>query len=297
MRSSFAEPVGTGPARDLRARFRPVLVIISPPRCGSTVLARSLWRHPRFGWYVHEPYDEAYHRGGDLQSVREAMAGAVPQPAAERDGGPGPGVIVKEMTFQAGPLLPELLHAATMPVVVTVRDPRLAVRSRMRQRAAGGAEPCFPPAETGWPALRDALAYLRRHGLPYVLVDVTELRRDPAALLPELCARLGLGFTPDMLAWPRADHIALGRLEDEQRHWYTRVLGSTGFEPPAERMPDLSEFPVRDGMRAHVEGCVALYHELLTDPCLLHAHDDRLGGGHALQRNALQRNDPRRDTR
>src|SRR5688572_11824723 len=55
-----------------RLRADPVLVILSPPRCGSTAVARSFWQHPLFRWYIHEPYDRVYHHGGDRDSIQQA---------------------------------------------------------------------------------------------------------------------------------------------------------------------------------------------------------------------------------
>jgi hypothetical protein len=253
-------------AAHLRSRFGPVLVILSPPRSGSTVVARSFWRNPRFGWYVHEPYDRVYHRDGGRDSIRRAVSDALETPEGRTA---ATGVIIKEMTFQAGPLTPELITAATLPVLVTVRDPRLATWSRMRQRAKSGQEPCFPHIETGWPDLEDALAFMRERDVPYVIVDVTELRRRPAAHLTALCERLGLPFTRDMLSWPKADDVSFGRLDGEQNRWYSRVLSSTGFQRPTEKVPRLDAFPAENGMRAHVADCLDAYQAVLDDPHLL----------------------------
>ncbi|GII79740.1 hypothetical protein Sru01_47220 [Sphaerisporangium rufum] len=261
---SPAAPLRAGSLADhLRRRYSPVLVILSPPRCGSTVVARSCWRHPLFRWYVHEPCDRLYHRGDDAGSVRAALSEALDAPDRPA-GGTGHGVVIKEMTFQARPLLAELAGAATLPVVVTVRDPRLAIRSRMRQLEKAGEDPCFPPVESGWADLGHALALMRRAGVPYVVTDVTRLSERPADHLPALCARLGIPYTPAMLSWPRVPEMSLGRLDGEQRHWYARVLSSTGFQPPDEQVPPLDAFPA--GMRAHVAGCLAAYEEIMAGP-------------------------------
>lgn len=251
-------------AEHLQSRFEPVLVIISPPRCGSTVVSRALWQHPQFRWYVHEPYDRLYHKGGGRDSVRLAIANALEK--TEPEAGSGRGVVVKEMTFQAGPLLPELIRAATLPIVVTVRDPRLAVLSRMRQRRRAGQEPSFPHAETGWADLESGLGYMREHSIPHVIVEVTELRRRPSELLPTLCERFGLTFTPQMLSWPSVPNLSLGNLDGEQKHWYARVLTSTGFQPPDEEVPPLDAIPGDSGMRDQIVDCLRVYRAALEDP-------------------------------
>lgn len=240
-------------------RFAPVLLILSPPRCGSTALARAFWQHPAFRWYVHEPYDRVYHHAGDQDTVTAAFAGALDSGRRRATG-----LVVKEMTFQAGPAIPDLIRAATVPVVLLVRDPRLAIRSRMRQRARTGQAAEFPHRESGWPDLAAALTLARGNPAGHLVVEFTQLRNRPAQLLPALCERLGLPYSPDMLSWPSRPDIALGQLGGEQREWYGPVLASTGFEGRAERIPAVDGFP--HGMRQHVRDCLHVYREALAWP-------------------------------
>ncbi len=251
-----------GLSREIRERFDPVLLIVSPPRCGSTALARAFWRHPAFRWYVHEPFDRVYHHGSDQQSVLAAMRA----PVDVGDHGAS-GLVVKEMTFQIGPYAGELAAAASLPVIVALRDPRLAVESRMRQRRRAGQEPAFPHTESGWDDLVEILDQLRARQVRHVIVETTRLRAQPAASLGALCVRLGMQYAPDMLDWPDASDLRLGQLASEQTHWYDRVLRSSGLEPPTEIVPDLAEF--LPGMRAHVAECLEVYWTLLTDPEML----------------------------
>lgn len=67
-----------------------------------------------------------------------------------------------------------------------------------------------------------------RYGPPPV-VDATDIRRAPEAVLRKLCDALGLGFDAAMLRWEP------GRRETDgiwAPHWYGAVERSTGFEPP-----------------------------------------------------------------
>ncbi|RCV49010.1 sulfotransferase-like domain-containing protein [Marinitenerispora sediminis] len=258
------------PAAGPLSRFDPVLLVLSPPRCASTVLARALWNHTLFRWYLHEPYDRGYHHGADgPDPLRAALAGRLDRQRLAHDvSGHANGLVVKEMTFQAGAHLEQLVSAATLPVVFTLREPRLAVRSRMRQRARGGAAPGFPAREAGWDDLRRAWRHVRAAGIDHVIVDMTRLSRDPASLVPLLCARLGIDFSERLLSWPAITGAPLGRLGDEQAHWYERVLASRGFEPlggdgasgagagpPAD--PDLED---------RLREWTALHHEMLAAP-------------------------------
>jgi hypothetical protein len=230
-----------GRVEEALSRFGPVAVVLSPPRCASTALAFSLWQHRVFRWYVHEPFDRAYHQSLPMESSAEALGCPL-----DRAGGGGPraageGVVVKEMTFQAGPATAELVGAATLPVVLAVRDPRLAVLSRARQLAAGGGRAAFTLAEAGWRAFGDARRLLGALGLDYVIVDTGDVRREPQRMMRALTERLGLEWDEVVLSWPRLGETRLGNLGDQQALWYERVLSSTGFEPPVEPLPSPGE--------------------------------------------------------
>src|ERR1051326_3897303 len=114
-RSAAATMTRSGWLTDyIRPRYTPALVILSPPRCGSTAAPRAFWQHPAFRGYAHEPCDSKYHRdGGDAEIVQAIEKGvditSIPGPATS-----GNGIIIKEMTFQAAGLLPELIAAATL---------------------------------------------------------------------------------------------------------------------------------------------------------------------------------------
>lgn len=76
-----------------------------------------------------------------------------------------------------------------------------------------------------------------QHGHP-VVIDSTDIRKDPETKLSQLCDAIGLPFTPRMLTWPSG-----GRPEDGvwAKHWYGAVWSSTGFasaEGPLPQVPD-----------------------------------------------------------
>ncbi|MEV6345285.1 hypothetical protein [Actinoplanes sp. NPDC051851] len=249
----------------------PILVILSPPRAASTALARAFWQHPRFRWYLHEPFDRAYHRqDGDVAPI-DWSAGRID--LGELTGtARGPGLVVKEMTFQVGDRLDELVSRATLPVVVTLREPRLSIASRIRRRVLDGEPGCFPAAETGWPDLLAALRHMTDAKIPYVVVDVARLRSCPAATVEALCGHLGLRYEPTMLTWPDASHLRLGQLGDEQRRWYAAALGSRGFVASDETPPPDDWFPVE--LREVVRNCSDAYREILSTMDVVGNGDD-----------------------
>jgi len=259
----------------LRARHDPVAVILSPPRSGSTALARSLWQHRAFRYYLHEPYDAAYHDGLAL-SPEIALDSVLDRgEIAGRDEAPGgSGIVVKEMTFQAAGRVAGMLGAATVPVILLVRDPRLAVSSRMARREKDGLPARFPAAEAGWRDLAAARQLLRDSGTRYIVVDISDVRRHPAGVLRAVCQRLGLAFDPGMLSWPSAGSLRLGNLNGRQDAWYERVLSSTGFQPPDELVPGDDYFRDRQMLDVLSE-CLRCYQDVRADPVFTSAPGHR----------------------
>ena len=262
-RALKADPMPRGfLSQDLLSDFDPVAVILSPPRCGSTVLARSLWQHRAFRWYLHEPCDRAYHLGPSPE----------PEPNIPIDRGghsspglTGTGIVIKEMTFQAGDAISDLQVATTVPAIFLIRDPRLAVLSRMRRRKLDGDIPSFPAKEAGWRDQLAAIALFREAGTPYVIVDISDIRRSPDTALRALCSRLSLPWDPAMLRWKSLPDLRLGNIGGSQDAWYVRVLGSTAWERPNERMPSPDAFR-KQGMSAVVAECLAGYRQVRADP-------------------------------
>lgn len=243
----------------LRARHGELYVLVGPPRTASTAISRILWNHPAVGWYCHEPFEPTWYEGAGLARVEELLDAA--SPVAELGGrGTGRALVVKEMTFQVGDAFPLLASLATRPVVFLIRDPRLTVASRMKVLRRSGRPEVFPLRESGWEDLARQLAYVREAGIPHVVVDSSDLRSSPETAAPALLETLGLAFTPDLLAWGPSEATGLSAVSGSDDPFYRRVLDSQGIEAPAERIPDLAEFP--EPLRAHVAECLAQYEEL-----------------------------------
>lgn len=243
----------------LRERHGEVYALIGPPRTASTAVSRILWNHPAVGWYAHEPFEPTWYERAGIERV-EALLDA-PEAVGTLGGrGRGRALVVKEMTFQVGEAFPLLAELATRPIVFLIRDPRLTVASRMKVLRRAGRPEVFPLRESGWEDLGRQLAYVRREGIPHVVVDSSDLRGSPATVVPALLEALGLAFTPDLLAWRSSEATGLSAVSGAADPFYQRVLDSQGIEAPTERLPDLAEFP--EPLRAHVAECVAQYEEL-----------------------------------
>lgn len=246
-------------AERLRERHGEVYVLVGPPRTASTAVSRILWNHAAVGWYSHEPFEPTWYERAPVERA-EALLDA-PEPVSALGGrGTGRALVVKEMTFQVGDAFPLLASLATQPVVFLIRDPRLTVASRMKVLRRSGRPEVFPTRESGWKDLARQLRYVRREGIPHTVVDSSDLRARPEAVVPALLATLGLPFSPDLLRWQSSEATGLSAVSGADDPFYQRVLDSQGIEPPAETVPDIGTFP--EPLREHVAECVAQYEEL-----------------------------------
>lgn len=241
---------------------RPGLLILAPPRTGSTALARCFWQHPDFGWYVHEPFDLVFHHGAPERHARETLA--APQRVSDSATG---GVVIKEMTFQVTvpAQLDVLLEHANLPVLIPLRDPRLAIWSRMKQLADSQQRREFSRAQAGWRPLLDAIRHLQGRGFPHVSIDMHEVREDPERGLARVCRQLGI-MEHAMGQWASTSVDAVGQLGDEQAAWYRQVLTTDQLLPETAGPPDINAFP--PSMRSIVEEAVAIYEGVTS-----HTHD------------------------
>ena len=90
-----------------------------------------------------------------------------------------------------------------------------------------------------------------------IVVDASDIRLDPAAMLQRLCAALGIAWTEKMLSWPAGGHASDGVWA---AHWYGAVHRSTGFAGPEEPLPEVTgplaelvdaAMPFYEAMAAH----------------------------------------------
>ncbi len=254
----------------VRERHGEVLVIVAPPRTASTALARILWNHPAVGFYSHEPFEPTYYRGEPASAAAELLEAPTPigelNPARageDAGGSGGTALVVKEMTFQVGNAFPLLAELATRPIVFLIRDPRLCVASRMAVLRRAGRPEVFPLRESGWADLERQLDHVRATEIPHLVIDSSDLRAEPETVVPQILARLGLPYAPELLTWESSQATGLSAVSGTDDPFYQRVLASGGIERPDETIPDLTDFPEAGGFRAHVADCLARY-EMLT---------------------------------
>lgn len=134
-----------------------------------------------------------------------------------------------------------------------IREPRRIIASYAKVR------PQFALEELGFPqqwALFQRVA--DRLGQAPPVIDSTRTLRDPERVLRELCARVGIPFSEQMLQWPAGTRASDGVWAP---HWYAAVERTTGFEPVNE-VP-LKEVLVPSGCEAMCEEAEGIYARLL----------------------------------
>lgn len=260
------------------------VALVSPPRTGSTAVARLLWQHSAITHHCHEPYEACYWGDQGEASVRTCLSNPMVVETGERvtlaDVPKGSGLLMKEMTFQlSAAQFEQLAGLTTAPVVFVMSDPRLAATSRLRIVRELYQADTFPPFESGWQSLHEQLEYCRQRDIPHVLVDSDELRADPAGVTTALIAAMGLPAIDGLASWTPRPGLQLvspevGALMSDARReddpFYRKVLGSKGIQPRGEVDWDRENAAIAAaGLTDEVEKWLRLHEEMRTDPALV----------------------------
>ncbi len=71
-----------------------------------------------------------------------------------------------------------------------------------------------------------------------LIIDSSDIRKNPEEMLKKLCNTIGLHFDPAMLSWPSGPRKADGIWA---KYWYNTVHQSTGFAAAEGPLPDVTE--------------------------------------------------------
>ncbi|WP_305787977.1 hypothetical protein [Symbioplanes lichenis] len=266
---------------DLAEVYPRRVVLVSPPRTGSTAVARLLWQHPLITHHCHEPFEACYWGAQGPESVAAILNNPMRVAVGDRvrltEVPPGSGLLIKEMSFQLSTgQFDELAGLATAPPIFVMSDPRLSTTSRLRIVRELTQASTFPPFESGWPSLAAQVARCRERDLPYVLIDSEDLRADPAGMAAALVAALGLPSRAGLEEWSPRPGLQLvapevGALMGSSRRtddpFYRKVLSSTGVQPRARVDWDREEAMIAAaGLSDEVEAWRDIHRALRADP-------------------------------
>ncbi|TXF88635.1 hypothetical protein FUA23_14255 [Neolewinella aurantiaca] len=136
-----------------------------------------------------------------------------------------------------------------MDNVLLIRDPRAILNSFSKVVEKVTAR------DIGVPQQFALFQRLQKAGKLTAVVDARLLLLNPESVLSQLCDRLGIPFTPQMLSWEPG-----ARPEDGiwAAHWYGNVHKSTGFQPWKEKTYNLSP-----ALASIAEACRPAYEEML----------------------------------
>ena len=249
----------------LQDQYSQIYLIISPPRCSSTALARVFWEQPSIRYYAHEPFEVVYYENKGLDSVLKKIHNPLDlrrikaNPTSSQNEN---SLIIKEMPYQVGAHFPLLASVVSRPIIFLIRDPRLNIRSRMEKKVQGGDAAAYPFIESGWDLLHEQVRWCRQENIPFIILDATEFRNFPTKIFSQMFARLKLPFSTSMLHWKPLKNVKIDNLNGRHHHLYQRILRSNGLIPAVEPVPDLEAFPIKNGFRDHVRHCMKIYDRL-----------------------------------
>ncbi|GMG83509.1 branched chain amino acid aminotransferase [Paralimibaculum aggregatum] len=208
------------------------IVMWSGPRNLSTAMMRSFGARADTD-VVDEPFYAAYLAitGLDHPMRAEILAAGETdwrRVAARLSEAPPPGRLryEKHMAHHMVPQI-DLGWIAGAKVAFLIRDPREVAASYAAKREA------FTLDDLGIDRQAELFAACTEMlGTAPPVVDAADIRRAPEPVLRALCAALGIGFDPAMLAWEPGPRETDGIWAP---HWYAAVNRSTGFAPPPAR--------------------------------------------------------------
>lgn len=250
---------------DISAQYDCVYLIVSPPRCGSTVLSRVFWEQPSVRYYSHEPFERMYYGNLGLDSALHDLANPIDLTRCYKPKALGGSLLVKAITFQVGAYAPRLFQIARAPVLFLIRNPEVSIRSKIRGRLEIGLPVPFPERETGWQSLADQAHLAEASQVPYFVVDFADLQNSPAKILSSICRRWGLPNASPSFAYTASPDFPLDNLGGVHMHFYQRALTSPRIEK-AEFQSEYAELPEAETLKTHIEYCQGVYEALRRSP-------------------------------
>ncbi len=92
--------------------------------------------------------------------------------------------------------------------------------------------------------LTEEVEYLKDQDKSYFIIDTTDLRAAPEEQLKEICFKLGITFSPEMIRWGQKPvDFQTEQTYEHERLWYDTLYSSSRINPPTEIPPRLSQFP------------------------------------------------------
>jgi hypothetical protein len=92
--------------------------------------------------------------------------------------------------------------------------------------------------------LSEEVKYFEDQKRENLVFDTTDLRAAPEEQMQELCSRLGINFSPEMIRWgEKPVDFHTEQVKQSERLWYDTLYSSSRVNPPTEIPPSLDSFP------------------------------------------------------
>jgi len=109
---------------------------------------------------------------------------------------------------------------------ILLRHPKEVISSYSKKNKLNSVE------ELGYPQQYEIIKHLKKINQPYVIIDSSELLKNPEKVLSNWCMKININFDKSMLRWERGNYISDGIW---WKGWYDKVINTTGFQKYEEK--------------------------------------------------------------
>ena len=103
---------------------------------------------------------------------------------------------------------------------ILLRHPKEVISSYSKKNKLNSVE------ELGYPQQYEIIKYLKKINRSYVIIDSSELLKNPEKVLSNWCMKINIKFDKSMLRWEKGNYVSDGIW---WKIWYDNVIKTTGF--------------------------------------------------------------------
>ncbi len=103
---------------------------------------------------------------------------------------------------------------------ILLRDPKEVISSYSRKNELNSID------ELGYRQQYEIVKFLRRKNKPYMIIDSSEILKNPAKVLFAWCKKINIKYDQSMLKWEKGNHVNDGIW---WKSWYDNVIKTTTF--------------------------------------------------------------------
>ena len=104
---------------------------------------------------------------------------------------------------------------------ILLRNPKEVISSYAKKNTLNNVE------ELGYPQQYEIIKYLKKINRSYIIIDSSELLKNPEKVLSTWCMKINLKFDKSMLQWKTGKHENDGIW---WKTWYDNVIKTSGFQ-------------------------------------------------------------------